>query len=119
MSEPRLLSGSEPVTQIGVRRRKPHTGFRARPRAHEKALSLLLGEWDADLAVREAFGREPRPDDSVRCTTAKALSFAGFRVIHDKDPYLAHVSVEFEGEWTEEIEARFHACFDEQGAADG
>lgn len=81
-------------------------------------MSLLLGRWDSVAAVRVAFGREATKKDAVRYSSAARLSSSGFSVIHDQDPFPAHVSVKFEGQWTEEVCERFHDCF-ESGAADG
>lgn len=105
------LYGAEILTQIGLKRSVSKRGFRCAPRSHEKAMSLLLGKWDVDWAVRTAFGRESTAQDSVRYSTAERLSSAGFQVIHDQEPYQAHVSVQFEGEWTEEVCEAFHASF--------
>ena len=82
-------------------------------------MSLLLGQWDVDWAVRTAFGREPTAQDAVRYSTAERLTNAGFQLIHDQTPYQAHVSVQFEGEWTEEVCEAFHACFSDSGDEDG
>jgi|GEM_PF-3062566 hypothetical protein len=111
-NEVRILSGDEVLTQIGLKRRIPRKGFRCKPRAQESALSLLLGRWDVDWAVRTAFGRDAAGEDMVRHTTATRIAEAGFRVILDKDPYPAHVSVEFDGQWTDEVCERFHRCFE-------
>ncbi|MQB01331.1 MAG: hypothetical protein GEU78_13735 [Actinobacteria bacterium] len=81
-------------------------------------MSLLLGQWDVVAAVRVAFGREATKKDSVRHAPAACLDASGFMVIHDHDPFPAHVSVQFEAEWTEEVCEMFHDCF-ESGATDG
>lgn len=111
MLKPMELFGKEVLTQIGLKRRDSRKGFRSGPRSHEPSLSLLIGRWDVDWAVRTAFGREPRREDAVRYASASCLSEAGFRVIHDQIPYQAHVSFQFEGKWTEEVREAFHACF--------
>jgi hypothetical protein len=112
MEKPIEISGNEVLTQIGLKRREARKGFRCRPRSHESSMSLLLGEWDSDWAVRTAFGREPTREDAVRHGTAACLTEAGFRVIHNQFPYPAHVSVEFGGKWTEALCEAFHRCFE-------
>jgi hypothetical protein len=63
------------------------------------------------MAVRQEF----MPwRDIVRYTTAERLTNAGFRVRSTPSRMIPnHVSVEYDGDWTDDVAKRFDDCFDQ------
>jgi hypothetical protein len=99
------------LTQCGTK-----NSFRNKLREErlESALSLCLGKIPfVDVAVAAAFNREVKRSDAIRHATAGCLQERGFRVTYDDGERLLHVSVEFPGEWSENIGELFDGCFGE------
>ncbi len=110
-----LIDSPEALTQYGSRAHLTETGrpFRNRPRPTDSdGLSLQRGAVPP-LRIREqAFGSTPRDGDGVRLSTVTLLQQAGFTV--EETPRRmnpAHVSVQFPGEWTDEVAEAFDRCF--------
>ena len=105
------LDEDAPLSQYGTIKK----GFRKRPRFDEgeKEVSLLLGT----LSVGEAKGYvipryQPNSNDLVRYSSVDCLASKGFSVRHTghkRSPY--HVSVEYDGEWNEDMDEAFDDCF--------
>src|SRR6185437_13444036 len=80
-------------------------------------ISLLAGRMSVDEAARTVNWRRregAHPDDGVRYTTVGRLRAAGFRVEASPSALIpGHVSVTLggEGNWTEDVKAKFDACF--------
>jgi hypothetical protein len=104
------------LTQYGARppaftgQAQPH--FRTAPRAGERDVSVLAGHLtrrQAALAVRQEFVAWR---DIVRYTTVERLRNAGFRVRSTPSRMIPnHVSVEYDGDWTDDVAKRFDDCF--------
>lgn len=115
--QPIKLDDTLVLTQYGARppastgRAQPH--FRTAPRAGERDVSILAGRLtrrQAALAVRQEFLAWR---DVVRYTTVGRLSNAGFRVRSTPSRMIPnHISVEYDGDWTDDVAKRFDDCFD-------
>jgi hypothetical protein len=81
----------------------------------EVDISLIrgrIGEQDAGKIVCRKYVRMARAIHAVRYTTAGELRSKGFIVTHSptkRNP--DHVSVEWRGDWTDEVSATFDTCF--------
>lgn len=108
----RRLQDGESLTQYGSS--QPMTAgrvFRARPRSSEKDLSLLAGRL-TPVAAATAVTGGAAPGSFARYTTVGKLRRAGFTVLHTPSRKLQnHVSVEYSGEWDDDVDTRFDACF--------
>jgi hypothetical protein len=111
------LPPKQALTQYGTRGPTPEgvrVFFRNRPnpRAPERGMSLLAGQlapYEAAMTVRQEW--VPRRD-GVRWTTVEQLTAAGFVVRSTPNRMNPrHVSVEHEGEWTDDVAKRFDDCF--------
>jgi hypothetical protein len=88
----------------------PH--FRRAPRAHERDVSLLAGQLSrrqAARAVRQEFLMERRCSLHHRGTSAGCWLP---RSKYAKSDDSGHVSVEYDGEWTDDVAKRCDDCFD-------
>jgi hypothetical protein len=75
-------------------------------------MSLLAGQlapYEAAMAVRQEYITRR---DIVRWTTVQQLTEAGFTVRSTPNRMNPrHVSVVYEGEWTDDVAERFDSCF--------
>jgi len=96
--------------------------FRTAPRPHERDVSLLAGRLtvrEAAMAVRHG-RREFFPWDAVRYTTVGCLRDAGFLVQSTPSRMIPnHISVEYDGHWTDDVVKRFDHCFDQPAGGGG
>src|SRR5829696_1257667 len=115
------------LTQFGMRSPALPSGrgpanFRMAPRPHEQDVSLLAGRLttrEAAMAVRHG-RREFFPWDAVRYTTVGRLRDAGFRVESTPSRMIPnHVSVQYDGDWTDDVAKRFDDCFDQPAGGGG
>jgi hypothetical protein len=116
------------LTQYGARRRQEaQARFRRSPRVDrerpETNVSLLAGRLDsreAALAVRQEYVSWR---DAVRYTTVECLRKAGFQVNSSPSRMIHnHVSVVYDGDWTDDVANQFDGCFDQLtggGGGDG
>ena len=111
------------LTQFGLRTGRGLASFRMAPRRHEQDVSLIAGRLtprEAAMAVRH---RQPEyfpGRDIVRYTTVERLIVAGFRVRSTPSPMIPnHVSVEYDGDWTDDVAKRFDGCFDQPAKGGG
>jgi len=71
------------------------------------------------MAVRHG-RREFFPWDAVRYTTVGRLRDAGFRVESTPSRMIPnHVSVQYDGDWTDDVAKRFDDCFDQPAGGGG
>lgn len=111
------VAESDVLSQYGSRTFMDEAGlpFRNRPRLKDRdAISLQAGAIPPLHLPTLCFGREPRDGDGVRLTSREKLEAAGFTVTatpNRRNP--GHVSVQFAGDWTDEVAERFDACFTE------
>jgi hypothetical protein len=112
-----IVESPEALTQYGNRIHLTEHGsvFRNRPRvADADGLSLQVGALPPLRIRQAAMRRSTRDGDGVRLTTETILKQAGFTVMRTPtrmNP--GHASVRFDGEWTDEVAARFDSCFTE------
>jgi len=112
------LQAGQVLTQYGARspaftgQAQPH--FRTAPRADERDVSVLAGRLtshQAAMAVRQEFVRWR---DVVRYTTVQRLRNAGIQVRSTPSRMIPnHISVEYDGDWTDDVAKRFDDCFDQ------
>jgi hypothetical protein len=104
------------LTQFGMRTGPGLANFRMAPRPHEQDVSLLAGRLTPRQAAKAV--RHGRPEyfpgrDVVRYTTVERLVVAGFRVESTPSPMIPnHISVEYDGDWNDDVAKRFDGCFD-------
>ena len=99
------------LTQYGRRT----SGFRCEPRADEPDVSLLLGQLTADEArILVVPWGHTTEDDMVRYALADCLRDKGFTICLTPSRMIpGHVSVEYEGEWNDDMCEAFDECFTE------
>lgn len=113
------LGDDELVTQYGNSKYPPGEPFRRRPRSQESDISLIAGRKTADEAARLVNPRRlgAGPGEGVRYAQVGRLRReAGLRIERTPAPLNPdHVSATLDGdrEWTDEVSARFDACFTE------
>jgi len=117
--DPEQIGDEEPLTQYGRADSDEHCSdsrFRCIPRFEdgEQDVSLLRGQLSVEEAAWAVCRRAARPGDLVRHTTAQALRNAGFLVSHTPTRRnKGHVSVEYQGKWTENMRKAFDLAFGE------
>ncbi|MFN2555633.1 MAG: hypothetical protein ABR592_01965 [Nitriliruptorales bacterium] len=91
-------------------------GFRCYPRrGRESGMSLTRGRLTPTEMARTVrpVKRGIRKGEAVRHTTVGRLEDAGFRVrLNPTHRNPEHVTVEFLGEWTDDVANLFHNCFE-------
>ncbi len=124
MVEPREIADDEVVSHYGTPGwpgwdpedvpEGERDGFRGipRPERNESGMSVQLGRLTPAEMVELMMGRSPRPHDAVRHTTAGKLREAGFVITHAPTRFHPeHATVEFPGEWTQDVVESWHDCF--------
>lgn len=90
-------------------------GFRCHPKRGQTGMSLTRGKLNPVEMVRVVIPvkRRARRGEAVRHTTVGRLEDVGFRVrLNPTKRNPRHVTVEFTGEWGDDVANLFHNCFE-------
>lgn len=111
-----VLHPDDWLTQLGPK-------FYDHPKPHQTDVSLWLGRLPLEqmLYIVGGYGRQQKKRDAVRFYRVGCLQAVGFLLVLDDEPVNGawHVSVQVEGEWTEEHRSAFRACGQDSEAEEG
>jgi|SRR5829696_4275355 hypothetical protein len=104
------------LTQLGPK-------FYDHPKPGQSDVSLWCGRLSLEdmLYVVGGIGRQQKKRDAVKYYRVGCLQAAGFLLVLDDEPVSEawHVSVQVEGQWTEEHRTAFRSCAEDSEAEEG